>query len=369
MLKYSVALLLLLFLWSCTDNEESQIVYEKSYKDAIIESQEGLRRFMMTSFVPGMSVSVSVDGELVWSQGLGVASKELNVPVTRDTRFRAGHLAHMFTTYMAAYLQQQGKMNIDSSFYHYIPEFPKKKYDFTPRMLGVYSAGFKEHNIEELLKHDSINTYKDFIRFFEDEELVYKPDQQLLRSDYGSSLLALVNEEVTEEHYLKMFRNLFVDSLDLKSLVYARNDAIVPNRSEFYGLDYVARLSNAREVYLLPFMPAHGLLSNADDINKAAQLILEPGFFNEETLTLFRQPHVFNDSIEVRRSFGWWYLIDEEERNLLIQFGETIGGGSAVVVYPEYGLVVSVAANKSSNIKEMPANMIARIFLKHMGNE
>ncbi|NIM51731.1 MAG: serine hydrolase [Gemmatimonadales bacterium] len=43
--------------------------------------------------VPGLSVSVGVDGKVVWSEGFGFADLELMVPVTPQTRMRIGSVS------------------------------------------------------------------------------------------------------------------------------------------------------------------------------------------------------------------------------------------------------------------------------------
>ncbi len=54
--------------------------------------------YLMTANVPGGSFAVFKDGKLIYSEGLGYASQELEVAATRNTKFRIGKITECFTT-------------------------------------------------------------------------------------------------------------------------------------------------------------------------------------------------------------------------------------------------------------------------------
>lgn len=359
--------IILLSFSACNREEVSdRFVFDHQYKKAIIEGQKNLREFNITSFIPGFSVAVSIDGKLVWSEGSGLASKELKAPVTRHTKFRIGTSTQMYTAYLIALLQQEGKLNVDSSFYSYMPNFPKKEFDFTPRMLGVFSAGFQEDRIEQVAKISDIKSLKDYVNHFSTNKLGYTPDAYFAQSDYSAALLGALAEQITKEAYVKLIREKILDTLKLDHTTFDYKSIIIENRSQFYANDYVARLIDAPDVNLMPFAPAHGILSTAEDLNKAAQLILKPGFFTSESIKLFTQKHQLTNGQQISRAFGWWIGQDKNDRKIIAQIGNTIGGSSYIVVYPEQKLVVSICANKGGNMEELPANAIAQIFLKYI---
>ena len=340
-------------------------IVDYQYKKAIIEGQKSAIEFLMMSLVPGFSIAVSVDGNMVWSEGIGEASKELGAKVSRHTKFRIGTSTQMFTAYLIALLQQKGKLNVDSSFYNYIPAFPEKEYDFTPRMLGTFSAGFPDVRIERLVKNDSITSLKSYIHYFAEDKLVYKPQTYFVKSDYSIALLGIIAEQLTSKPYVKLVREMILDTLKLTGTTFDFRPSIIENRSQFYDNDYIARLIDAPEVDLMPFAPAHGILSTAEDLNKAAQLVLSPRFFTNKSLELFSEQNTIEGK-PTSRAFGWWIGQDNKQRKIMAQFGNTIGGSSSVVVYPDQKLVVTVCANKGSDVDELPANEIAQIFLKYI---
>lgn len=345
-------------------NVENGPLYNMDYKEAIVESRNNLRTLLMTSSTPGLSVTVSLDGELIWSEGLGYANKELKAPATRDTKFRIGHTSQLFTGYLIAKLQEEGKLNVDSSFYAYIPDFPGKDFDFTLRMLGANTAGFPESNRNELLKQDEdIRTLKDYVKKHKDDPFVYEPDSYYYRSNYSWALLGILAEEVTKERFSKLVHSIVLDTLDIENTLIDNNLAIIDNRSANYNRDYIARLVNAPEVNLAPFAPALGFLSTAEDLNIAAQQILEPGFLSQESIDLMTQPHTLKSGQQLNSGFGWLVTVDQNGRRIFGQVGNTVGGSSAIAVYPEEKLVVTICSNLGDDLEELPVLKIGNNFM------
>ncbi len=353
---------------SCNKKKpENGPIYKKEFKQAILDSRQTLSTHMITSFTPGTSICVSIDGEIVWSEGLGMASKELNAPATRETKFRIGSSSQLFTTFLIAKLQEEGLLDLDNSFYDYIPEFPKKDFDFTLRMLAVQAAGFPESQQQDLYQQESsIRTLKDYISHYENDPLVYEPNTYYFKSDYSLALLGILAEDLTEKSYSSLIRETILDTLKLNNTVIDNQMSIIPNRSNTYHRDYIARLVNAPQVNLAPMAPALGFLSTADDLNQAAQQILEPGFFSQESINLFQEPHELRSGQKLNSSFGWLATVDREGRKLLGQAGGTIGGSSVIAVYPEEKLVVSICSNLGDEMDELPVLKIANLFLKQI---
>ncbi len=349
---------------SCQKRIENESrILDKNYKNEIIEGRKVIRDFLVASFTPGLSISVSYNNKIVWSEGYGQASKELKVPASRKTKYRIGETSEMFTTFAIAKLQEEGKLNIDSSFYNYIPHFPKKRHEFTLKQLGVNSAGFLNDHHEILINPNKLKNLKEYIRFHKDDSLVYKPGTYSEKSVYSSALLGTVAEEITGKFYQVIVKDMILDTLKLNDTKIDNPFIIIDNRSDYYYHDYLARQINAPYVDLRFIAPVHGFISTADDLNRAAQTIMEPGFFKQETLDLFMTPYELEGGHKTNRGFGWWITKDPENTSY-IQLGATTGGTSIIAVYPEEKLVITVCSNIQDKDFEFPARAIANIFFK-----
>jgi len=70
---------------------------------------------MQDSNLPGMSVSVGLDGHIIWSEGYGFADLEQRTPVwPAITKFRVGSIAKPLTAVAIGQLMEQGKLDIDA---------------------------------------------------------------------------------------------------------------------------------------------------------------------------------------------------------------------------------------------------------------
>jgi CubicO group peptidase (beta-lactamase class C family) len=75
-----------------------QAASNRRWTDAITKGRETIRAMMKRSQTPGVSVAVSIDGEIVWQEGFGYANLENRAPVTTDTKFGIGSISKSLTT-------------------------------------------------------------------------------------------------------------------------------------------------------------------------------------------------------------------------------------------------------------------------------
>src|SRR5207237_9553666 len=73
---------------------------------------------------PGCALGVYRDGKVIYSKGYGLASVELDAPITPETVFDIGSTSKQFTAASILLLEQQGKLSINDDVRKYIPELP-----------------------------------------------------------------------------------------------------------------------------------------------------------------------------------------------------------------------------------------------------
>ncbi len=76
--------------------------------------------------IPGLSIAVGVGDKIVWAEGLGTASVELEVPVKINTKFRVGSISKTFTALAICKLKDENRIDLDLPIQTYVPAFPKK---------------------------------------------------------------------------------------------------------------------------------------------------------------------------------------------------------------------------------------------------
>jgi hypothetical protein len=65
------------------------------YAAAVTRAREAVRAAVMDQNLPGVSVAVGADGNLVWAEGFGWRDVQTRTPVTPDTRFNIGTAASL----------------------------------------------------------------------------------------------------------------------------------------------------------------------------------------------------------------------------------------------------------------------------------
>jgi CubicO group peptidase (beta-lactamase class C family) len=107
---------------------------------AWIESQ------LAYSGVPGLSIGILHDQELVWSAGFGRASLDPPRPATPDTLYRIASITKLFTSTAILQLRDAGKLQLDDPIVEHLPWFSIKQAHadaptITIRHLLTHTAG------------------------------------------------------------------------------------------------------------------------------------------------------------------------------------------------------------------------------------
>ena len=79
-------------------------------------------RLMEAAIVPGLTVAVIRDGEIVWARGFGVRNVETGEPVDEETIFEAASMTKPVTAYVAMRLVERGALDLDAPLAGYLRE-------------------------------------------------------------------------------------------------------------------------------------------------------------------------------------------------------------------------------------------------------
>uniref|UniRef100_A0A8B9S0W3 Lactamase beta n=1 Tax=Accipiter nisus TaxID=211598 RepID=A0A8B9S0W3_9AVES len=122
----------------------------RGFGAAVERSRDLLRRIKDEAGIPGILVGVSVDGEEVWSEGLGYADVENRVVCKPETIMRIASISKCLTMMAVAKLWEEGKLDLDAPVQKYVPEFPEKVYEgekvaITTRLLVSHLSGIRHY--------------------------------------------------------------------------------------------------------------------------------------------------------------------------------------------------------------------------------
>lgn len=73
---------------------------------------------------PGCALGIFRNGQIIYEKGYGLASVELNAPITPESVFDIGSTSKQFTATSILLLEQKGKLSLNDDVRKYIPELP-----------------------------------------------------------------------------------------------------------------------------------------------------------------------------------------------------------------------------------------------------
>ena len=308
---------------------------------------DSLRRAMS---IPGLSISVSVDRRVVWSEGMGYADLELRSPATPLTRYRIGSVSKILTAAGAALLHQRGELDLDAPVQEYVPSFPRKpEGEITTRLLAGHLGGIRHYlDIEaEYYLTRRYGTVFEALELFRDDPLVATPGTEWSYSSYGFNLMSAVIAGASGRGFLQYLDEEVFRPLGMLHTGGDHTDSLIVNRARPYDRAPDGRVINARYVDNSHKWAGGGFLSTTEDLLRFAHAHLEPGLFSRETLDLVWTSQRTASGEEIGVGIGWRLMPPSRVggRRAVGHAGGAIGGNALLIIYPDDGMAVAVAAN------------------------
>ena len=117
------------------------ILAANSRSDITAAVDRAFRPLLQEYDVPGIAVAVTVNGHQYFFD-YGVAAKDNNRPVTKNTLFEIGSISKTFTATLVSYAATLGKISLDDHPGKYMPQLRRRAIDKASLLnLSTYTAG------------------------------------------------------------------------------------------------------------------------------------------------------------------------------------------------------------------------------------
>ena len=308
--------------------------------------------------LPGISITVMKDKEIIFEKSYGFFDVEGNKPATSDTVYGIGSISKSFACLALLKLHEMNLLNIDDPVEKYV-DFPLK--DVTIRNLmshtsGIPSLGYAESLIRTFIGIKTpwlpIGTIDDLITYMNDvkEFKLLKPCERFLYLNEGYEVIEKIVEVVSKRSYKE----------------FLREEIMKPAGLNCYFLDEIEKLENGAIPYIKkdgrfvrtlipggPIFAAGGVACSTRELAKYGQFLIEKakGVVNESTFSEMEKPHI-KVPYEYPYADGFYGLGLFIMKNFL---GRTIyEHGGSVLVYTahlmysrEDGVSIAVLTNAS----------------------
>ena len=330
-------------------------VHAQRYSGAIEESRRLAHALLLEENLPGLSVAVARDGEIVWTEGFGWADLEGRMPVTPRTQFRLGSVSKTLTAAAVALLHERGRIDLDAPVQTYVPAYPQKPFTVTTRQLMGDIAGV--HRIRgdnnDNPPGGQCASLDEALATFADEPLLFEPGTRYRFSTYGWILLSAVVEAAAREPLPMFMTREILEPLGMESTVL-EDGADLPNITSFYipraSMRTKLGARKASRPHNSCLAGAGAFFSTPSDLVRFGSAMLKPGLLKADSIALLQTPLRLESGASTNFALGWKVervQLAGAPARMVAHRATPNGSTVALLTFPDHGVVVAAASNIS----------------------
>jgi len=311
--------------------------------------------------VPGLAITLLKEGEILFQKGYGYADMARVLSMDpKQTLCRAASASKPIAALALGKMMETGNIDPDASFYHYVPYFPKKKYDFTIRQLAGHTAGIRGYRGKEYALNKPLSI-KDSLDIFKDDDLLFEPGSDYHYNSFDWVMLSLAMEEVSGIPFETQ-----VDQDVLQPLGLRNTRPELPNEKDERVAKFYTRYGGgfkiATSVDNRYKLAGGGFLTTSDDLAHFGQACLEQKLLDKSTWKELWESKEVNGQ-NTYYGLGWEVSEDLQGRKRLGHTGNGVGGYSNFYIYPKEKVVVSILINCTDPKVQAVLDIATDIFI------
>ena len=334
-----------------------------------------LRTSLAESNLPGLSVAVGIDGEIVWAEGFGFANIESGLPVTPDHRFRIGTASMMLTSAAIGLLLDQGRLRLDDEIQAYVPDFPEKQWPVTVRQIMAHVGGMKTEDPDDgVLTSSHCQRPADAVALFAKEPLLYRPGSESRYSTFGWVLLSAAIEAVAGTPLTAFLEDQVFRPLGMLDTVKESVTEPVPHEATAYVPRFAGNpIYGVHALYKFDYScheGSNGFLSTPSDLVRFGMAINGGKLLRPDTVRIFQTPQRLTSGKSSGQETG--YGLGWEVKTVTLAGQQVRAAGhngrfwtgtvASLLTFPERGMAVAVMSNTEFEDAPLVAERIAQVF-------
>ena len=310
--------------------------------------------------IPGLSLAVVKNGQIVKARGYGVANVELDVPATEHTIYQSGSVGKQFTAAAVLLLVEDGTLSLDDHITKFFPKAPASWRNITVRHLLTHTSGIRNYTDEAL----------DMRRDYTDDQLValamkspldFAPGERWSYSNTGYVLLGVIMTKVSGTFYGDFLSERIFTPLGMTTARIISEADIVRNRADGYHLVKGA-LKNQDWVSPSLNTTADGsLYLTVLDMVKWDAALLGTSFLSAASRREWWAPVKLNGGRSYPYGMGWSVEYERGHRSVG-HGGAWQGFKTHIQRYPDDGLTVVVLTNLAQARQSAIALAVAGLY-------
>jgi len=322
--------------------------------------------------IPGISMAIVSDQEMLWSRGFGYADLDSKTPASSDTIYGICSVSKLFTSIGVMQLRDQGKLSLSDSVKDHLPwfniqqSFPESS-EITIESLLTHTSGLpRESDFPYWTAPDfETPTRQQMIEKLPTQKTLYPVSAHYEYSNLGMILAGEIIAARAGESYAEYIQENILSPLELQDTSSAMPEA---EQRQRLAAGYSSR-NRAGERQRLPefnaraITAAGGFSSTVEDLSRLMswqfrQLAgADSTVLKSDTLREMQQ----SQKKESARGLGF-HLLNGGDYTLTGHFGLCPGHQSAVFIEPTSRIGVAVLVNHSERVNRATPKLLTQAF-------
>jgi CubicO group peptidase (beta-lactamase class C family) len=296
-------------------------------------------RDQMESFhLPGLSLVVVRDGQVIKVQGYGVADVEHRISARPETVYKIGSVSKQFIATGIMLLAQEGRLRIDEPISKYLRGTPPAWASITIRHLLTHTSGL----VRESPGFDPFKTQSDadILAASYAVPLLFPVGARWEYSNLGYYALAEIVHAASGRPWNEYLSERVFKPAGMATTLLANTKQTVANRAKGYGGKDNARAADDWTA----LRPSGAFLSTVLDLAKWEALLLTDRILTDASRREMSTPVRLNSGATEPYGLGW-HVDSWNGQRRLWHGGGIPGFASHYVRFPEIGLALIALAN------------------------
>jgi CubicO group peptidase (beta-lactamase class C family) len=318
-----------------------------------------IRAEMKAQQIPGVSLAVIKNGEIVLARGYGLANVEHQVPVKPETIFQSGSVGKQFTATAVMMLVEEGKLSLDDKIIKYFTDAPETWRNITIRHLLTHTSGLGDYPPDLDMRRDY--TEDEMVQRIKSVPLAFQPGEKWSYSNLAYVMLGVLIHKVSGKFYGDFLQERVFQPLGMSTARVISEEDIVPNRAAGYRV-VNGQLKNQNWVSPTLNTTADGALYlTIYDMAKWDAALYTEKLLKRSSLEQMWTPVKLNDGKTFPYGFGWALPVVNGHR-LIEHGGSWQGFKSQISRYVDDKLTIVVFANQARANPAKLAHGVAALF-------
>jgi CubicO group peptidase (beta-lactamase class C family) len=299
-------------------------------------------RILQIDTMPGASVLVSQNGDIIYQKGFGYADIEKKIPVTPDTKFKIGSISKQFTAVAILKLQEENKIKIADKLSKYIPDFPRGN-EVTIYQLLTHTSGIHDYSVQPNLDMTKPITHQALLDIIKKLPYDFNPGERYLYNNSGFVILGYIVAQLSGKTLSEYLNETFFKPLGMTNSGIYETNIVLNNEAQGYSMNG-EKVKKADFQEMSWALGVGNIYSTTKDLYKWNEAIFNGKLLSNATLKKAFTQTVLNSGSKVDYGFGW-FLTTNKGLEFIQHSGVSNGFFSYLERQPENKLTVCVLLN------------------------